>query len=373
MTTTSVPPPEPVEFSQPSWVGLRLLGLAGIAASLLVRVVEPSVVGVWAGIDDLVNAGRLAGAWLTQIFACGGAVAATVLALRIGRSPSSGRVRALAIGVGMMVVLSLVIASGALTEVVRRAFGERLLLRLPLESQLLLAASAALFSAAVAKDALTRQDLRAPALIAFGAAVVAAARTLNVATHSFLSVEGVRSVALASTGVASIEWAALAASSLLALAWLGTGRSSRLTLPDWLRRGAGTLLIAMAIVLASSATILSIRGQLVDASGWAAFFGRTVDRLLDPLALIVPQTLRLYVEWLRWAVALGALTFAPRGMSSSVAVGLLLAGCGEVTTPAGALALVLGAGCLVAASTRPAPPVGSDIESTVLAPPDAAD
>jgi hypothetical protein len=95
--------------------------------------------------------------------------------------------------------------------------------------------------------------------------------------------------------------------------------------------------------------------------------------LLDPLALIVPQTLRLYVEWLRWAVALGALTFAPRGMSSSVAVGLLLAGCGEVTTPAGALALVLGAGCLVAASTRPAPPVGSDIESTVLAPPDAAD
>ena len=368
----TVSPVEDAEVSKSAWVALRVLAFAGLVASLSVRAVEPSIVGVWSGIDDAVNAWRLVGALLSQGFAWGGGVVAVVFAVRLGRQQASGAARALAVGACMMVALSLVISSGALSELVRRVLGERLVTRLPHQSQLILATASALFVAVVGRDVLPRREVRGAGFVAVAVACVVASRTLAIAAHAFAPVDDPRVGFGVARVFATLEWGALAFAGVIALAWVGTARSPRLTLPEWARRAAATAFVVLAIGGASAVTFLAIRGQSVDASGWAVFFARMSDHLLDPFAPPVPLSLRIYVECLRWTVAVGALLLSPRGGAASASVALLLTGCGEATSPAGALALVLGAGCLAAAPPTSPFPLGDD-DATVLAPDELAD
>lgn len=158
------------------------------------------------------------------------------LGFSLRRVNASGFIRSVSVGVGTLVVLSLAIVSGALSTAARQLLGERLVMRLPLESQVILALGAALFVAGIGKSALARRELRGAGLVAMAAALVVVLRSLEVVWQVFAPPDTTRSWVEIARVFATLEWGVLALAAGLALAWAGTARSARLTLPEWAHR-----------------------------------------------------------------------------------------------------------------------------------------
>ncbi|MBM4375132.1 MAG: hypothetical protein FJ095_08610 [Deltaproteobacteria bacterium] len=351
-------------------LALRLLGVVAVLSATVAQAIEAAAIGVWTGIEDLVNAARVLGAWSSQLFAVGGTALGLSLAARLGRSQASARMRALSWGASSTVAISVAIGSGALAFLARRVLGERLVTRLPTESALVLSMLVGLFAVMVAVDALGRPSSRGIGLALVGASAAVGCRALVVALQVFLANEGAAVAVDVSRGLSTFEWLILFATSLFGLAWLGTAASERrLGGLSGERLRAGALVVA-AMTTACAGTLLAVRGQRTDARPLEVFLGRALDLLLDPSTSDVPLTLRAYGECLRWSVALLALLLVPRGVGRSAAVGFALIGGGLATSPAGALALGLAAW---SASLDGAALGEPSNRSTVLAPGEPAD
>jgi hypothetical protein len=333
--------PDPLVLGGGVEAALRLLGVVAVLSATVAQAVEAAAIGVWTGIEDLVDVARVVGAWSSQLFAVGGSMLALALVSRLGRSAAPVRMRALSWGAATTVAISVAIASGALASLARRVLGERLVTRLPTESALVLSALVGLFAFMVALDALARPASRGAGLVLVAVAAAVGCRAAVVGMQVFLTNEGAAVAVDVSRALSTFEWLVLAASSLFALAWLGTAADSYgVRVLTGRRFRAGALVVA-SMTMACVGTFLAIRGQRGDARPVEVFVARALDLLLDPATADVPNTLRVYGECLRWSVALLAFLLAPRGPGRSVAVAFALVGGGLATSPAGALALGL--------------------------------
>ncbi|MBM4359814.1 MAG: hypothetical protein FJ096_17055, partial [Deltaproteobacteria bacterium] len=212
-----VEPQEPVRPLPEVGAALRILGLLAIVASVLVQAVELAVVGVWTGIDDLVNLLRLLGAASSQCFAVAGVIVAVLLARTLARAGPRDAVRAMSVSALLIVTVSVLIASGALSELLRRALGERLLTRLPVESGLVLSGTVALFASVVGAKRVSEPHYRGGAIIVLGCATAACGHLVQSAALAFGSTDAGRSEVLPAV-FATVEWTALGGAAVFALA-----------------------------------------------------------------------------------------------------------------------------------------------------------
>ncbi len=337
------------------------LGFVAIAASLLVRAVEPAIPGIWTGADQLINLVRVGGAFSSQLFGAGGMIAAAIASLRFAASEDTTPrlaknppwLRAFSAGIGLMLLLSVLITSGALAAGAQRLGSDRLTLRLPAESELVLVIAVSLFAVAVALGRVHERMLRGPALAVLAAAAVAITRAALASVQTFGAPDTSPALMVSARAAATVEWLIEAILVVLSLSWIGTALSPRRILPRWRRRLAGGLAALFAVGVASAGSYLAIRGLRPDAGPSAVFASRALEHLLDPMAPFVPLSLRAYVELLRWSVALAALVFVPRGLVRSTTVALALAGAAEAMTPLGALAFALAVWSLGLAELAP--------------------
>lgn len=347
MTTASLEPQSTIDSAPPGrgfgWT-LRALGLVAVGSATVAQAIEVAAVGVWTGIEDLIDVARVAGAWSSQLFAAGGLAAAVAMARRLARDPRAVRLRALSLGAAMMLSLSVAVGSGALALLARRLLGERLVTKLPAESGFVLAMALGLFCAASAAAAVRRPVQRGAGLVLAGTCATVFMHTLSTALQWFGSSDLGSGDSL--QVLATIEWAALASVAVFSLAWLGSGRDSLPGRSEKFRRWRGGVLVFLALGLSCLGTLYVVRGLRPDARRLEVFMARALEVLLGPIESDVPLTLRAYVEWLRWSVALLAFVLAPRRTLRSASVGYALVGAAYPMAPAGALSLGLAAWCL---------------------------
>ncbi len=321
--------------------------VAWVAAlsSLVVRGLEPALPGVWTGLDAFINATKVTGAFLSQLYAVGAAWLIGRTVLRVAVSDRSAGVRSMSIGIAGLALLTLAIGSGALSLLVAAALGVGVSPKLPLESVLVLAAMGALYAALAARERMAEPRLRGPALVVFGSAVVAALRTMAALAASRAGVEPAAAFTSAVGAVATAAALASFAVVVVALAWfaLAEGRASAGQAP---RPGARQRRIATVILIFGMAVgyaALTTHGVRGDSPRIPLFAARLAEALAPVPSGYGPSWVRAFAEALRYLATAAVLCRARLDAPSRAAVALALLGADLASTPLGAVSLVLGA------------------------------
>jgi hypothetical protein len=278
---------------------VRRLAVLGLIATLVGRVIAPSLRGAGGGLDQTVDATDRFGSLVSYLFAIVGIAAAVVQLVRTARDGRLGRAyRGLALGLGIAVLLPL--APGLPGQLAAR----------PL---VLVATASAMLAVLAGRAALVTARTRALGAVLCCAGVAAALHlaALLVAHHAW---EGnLYRAAGAARCLATAAMMADGLGLLVATSWLATRRRAMVSLPV-LAAAAVALLVVWG----------AVRGGGEGATFWQVVAHRGLERMLPPPTPLVRPVVRYLPEALSLALAV-------------VAVGVR----GQIPAITGALALVL--------------------------------
>ncbi|MSP26679.1 MAG: hypothetical protein EXR75_16345 [Myxococcales bacterium] len=332
------------------------LAWIAVFSALIVRGFEPALPGVWTGVDDLIDAVKVCGAFLAQLGGVGAALLFVFSAVRIATGDREAGLRAMTLGIAGISLLALSIASGALSMVVGAVFGVHLSPKLPLESVLIQAGSACLFALVAARASLTALPTRGPALVLFGAAIAVALRLFASLAARPIEAGPSEHFTMAARAFATAGTAALALVSALALLGLALApRQRRVDGEAKVERGFVRLAapLAAGIFAAALAWLASQVGEPESARS-AVFAGRLVDALAAQPRGWGPPWLAAFAEALRYAAIFAVLARGKLPARTRAVIALALLGSGLAVTPLGAVYIALAAALLAGASTAPA-------------------
>ncbi|WP_437593158.1 hypothetical protein [Sorangium sp. So ce1000] len=314
---------------------IRPLAVLALLAMLLGRMVAPAMVGLAVGIERAAHTIELAGAGASQLFAIGAIVVAMALINAVVRSRVPYALRIAAIVAGSFVILVVLHAT---------------VQRVPDLSAALIGVSAAILALGSAWEALRVPFVRpvAAALGLVGASALV--RLAAVLLAVWANDSGSKTLAGATSSVATAAFALDALAVLAATVALGVGREARPREAEAPRPRLVSPLSLVALASALFATRAALAGAVDDASMVEALFRRALDRLLTRPAPVVPLSIQLFVAALSVVVVALALVAPPRLPALGGALALLLVARSAPEVPLGALSLVIAALCVALAS-----------------------
>lgn len=306
--------------------GALLAGLALLAAvaSVTTRGLGPALPGVWVGVEGYINAAKMVGALSSQLFAVSSSAIVIGLVLALVRGDRPAYLRAFSVGVGVLTVLAVMIASAV---------------ALPDASRLVLAFGVGLLTALCATSAARFFTSRAPA-ITLGLLAASGLLRILVILLSQLAFERMSQLtADVARVLVTISAVPVAVAVIFALVWMvrvpGTGAALRWGALVVIMAGLGTL-VALAQV-----------GADPEAGGMPLLVARTLHEMGLRPRPFGPTLLYSALEALRWLTALAVLIVAPRNRSLAAAVSLALLAGGTLEVPLAAAGMVVAALVLV--------------------------
>ena len=308
------------------------VGMLATLAAVLSRAVGPSLLGVWEGADHVIAAVTLAAAGTSQLLAvsCLLLVIGLVLATLMSTRPQY--VRALSVGVGMLLLLALGISAVDLP--------------LPSQSRLVVGTAAVFLVLASARLSARIYTLRAPAL---AVGLVALAGLFRVATvlMATLAIDGSSStLGWLARALATLHFGLdLCAIGLVLAVLVLHPRGTALRRPRW---WALAVVVGLTVLLMVGVWL----GSDPERSGVVALLSNIAhhNRILP--APVVPEMARVFVEFLRWVAAAVLLAVVPRSASVAGALALALFSRSTVEVPLSAVAAVIAA---LALGVHPSP------------------
>lgn len=309
-------------------IGL-LVAVAAVAivSQIVSRGVAPALPGVWMGADHAITAIKLGAALSSQLFAVTATMFVMGLTLAVVQGAVPAALRAFSVGVGVLTVLAVVIAT---------------MVRLPEISRLVLAVAASTLALACGHVAARYFTSRAPALVGAAVGVGGVARAVAIVVAGRATADKDATLAVVARLAATLSQALVLAAVVIALVWLVTtprlGRS----------RGASSV-VALAAVLAMAAAgaIAAQVGGDPEAEGAVLLTARTFEQLVARPLPYGPPALYAGLEGLRWLAAAALLILAPRSRAMAAGAALALAAGATLEIPLCAAALVIASLALV--------------------------
>lgn len=304
-----------------------LMGLAVLAAiaSFTTRGLGPALPGVWLGVESYITSTKVVAALTSQLFAVSSSAIVIGLVLAVVRGDKPAYLRAFSVGVGVLTILAVMIASAV---------------PLPDASRLVLAFGVGLLAALCAGLSLRLFTLRAPALVVALMAGSGLLRILVILLSQLAFERMSQLTADVARVLVTVSAVPVAAAVVFSLVWV-----ARVPCESGSRVRWGVLLGTMATL--GVLVALAQLGADPEAGGVPLLIARTLHEMGLRPRPFGPSLLYSAFEGLRWLAAIAVLVTGPRTRPLAAAVALALLGGGTIEVPLSAVATVVAALILV--------------------------
>ncbi|MEM6786905.1 MAG: hypothetical protein AAF715_05250 [Myxococcota bacterium] len=300
---------------------LLLVGLATLAAvaSLLSRGLAPALPGVWLGVESAIRNTKLVGALASQLLAVCSSALVIALVVTVVKADRPGFLRAMSVGVGVLTVLAVMIASAV---------------PLPDPSLLVLATGVGLLAALSAVRSARSVAVRAPAVVVLLLAGAGVMR-VGVILLSHVAFDWMSGGAAdAARVLVTLSAVPVMVAVVFALVWMIRAPSARPQMLRWVALMGLTAGLGLVVALAQL-------GEDPEAGGVPLLVARTLHELGFRPRPLGPALLFNALVALRWLTAAALLVAVPRASGLAACVALALVAGGHLEVPLYAAGMVV--------------------------------